>query len=117
MVNIDRLHRSILNWNDTFSTRRSGKTTILLTQIIAEIQLGISQIVLVSSSNYKSIQFYKESLIKLLEGQPITVLKTTKDEILFLNEENKEVRVRFVVPCDESKLKGYSNHAHYMMDF
>lgn len=113
MTNVDQLHNSILDRDYTFSNRQTGKTRILLHQIIGEIQLGISEYILIEVQNFQTISWLKREFRDALIGQWITISRETKDKIELINENNQLVKLCFV---SKGQNIWYRDYAYFELD-
>ena len=117
MTDIDKLHSSILNWDYTYSHRRTGKTRILLHQIIGEIQVGNTDTILVLIKFQRNIPSLKREFRDCLYGQGITIIAESQNEIKLFNEDGIRKRLKFIQKDNEMDRIGYKNAAEYELDW
>lgn len=114
MTNLDLLHKTI---SENSTARQSGKTRRLIHTIIGEIQVAVSDTILLQI-RFKDIGWFKKELKDAIEGQGVEIIEECFNEVDFLNQDGRKVVLKFIsVSCPKEQLVGYKNAAIYELDY
>ncbi len=89
-TDIDRLHKAIDNLN-TWSSRRSGKTTVMIHKLAGQVQVGDYRDIYVTMVHYRDLQWLRPKIKEVFIEQDIEIIKTSAKELVVCYNGNETI--------------------------